>query len=502
MASCHFPEIYAWIHGLPPLSEWRTRSLSLFLCSSSSSKAQPSLELSASRNLDSPPAVSFSISFEFGLHLSLWTSRPYRIIKPSSRRLLDEEAMFGLLVNFVEDVLQYGSYGNGSSTSSFKIPKPWSFSNFGDIFDLAFVTLAFLICVYEAPADLRSWCLHGLKSHLVNCISKDASKLLMKMIGSNLEEQWMRSVNLAITNWILEQQSGHHTIKTPSPLFSYALSAFGIWKVHLYCPVIATDVVSTSNPLTDERLAFSLNYNQLEGVIQFNYKLMIQENWVDVFVDTDNIRFDIVRLVSETLMNEQGEGASEKHFPSRISLRLTPALQNNILSVSVGKSSENATREIATEKAIEAGFEPPNSYLGLKISAGETVTTSMKPWKFEESVLGYSADMHWFLHDPTDGREVSSTKPSRLALLNPKAWFKDRYSSAYRPFTRQGGVVFAGDEYGEGVRWRLCKSARGKTMEWELRGWIWLSYWPNKHRTSHSETRRLEFRETLYLTIA
>lgn len=201
-------------------------------------------------------------------------------------------------------------------------------------------------------------------------------------------------------------------------------------------------------------------------------------------------------------MNEQGVGPSEKHFPSRISLQLTPAVQNNILSVSVGKSSENPSREISSEKAIEAGFEPPNSYLGLKISAGETMTTSLRPWKFEESVLGYSANLNWFLHDPIDGREVSSSKPSRLALLNPKAWFKDRYSSAYRPFTRQGGVVFAGDEYGEGVKWKLCKSAMGKTMEWEIRGWIWLSYWPNKHRTFYSETRRLEFRETLHLTIA
>ncbi|KAI6670193.1 hypothetical protein NL676_005078 [Syzygium grande] len=501
MASCSFPEVHAWIQSLPPLSQWGTKSLSLCLCSSSSSfQPQPSLSLSISRNPDSP-AVTFSIAFEFNLYISLWTSRLYRI-NPSSPRLLDEEAMFGLLCNFIEDVLHYGSRKNGSSTSSPKIPKPYSYSYFSDIFNLAFLTLSLLICIYEAPANLRSSCLDSLKGHLINCRSKNASKLLMNFIGPNLEEQWMRSVNLAITNWILERQSMNHMIKAPSPLFSYVLSAFGMWKVHLYCPIIAMDVVNTSNPSIDERLAFSLNYNQLEGVIQFNYKLTIRENWVDVFVDTDNIRFDIVRLVSKTLMNEQGVGPSEKHFPSRISLQLTPAVQNNILSVSVGKSSENPSREISSEKAIEAGFEPPNSYLGLKISAGETMTTSLRPWKFEESVLGYSANLNWFLHDPIDGREVSSSKPSRLALLNPKAWFKDRYSSAYRPFTRQGGVVFAGDEYGEGVKWKLCKSAMGKTMEWEIRGWIWLSYWPNKHRTFYSETRRLEFRETLHLTIA
>ena len=201
-------------------------------------------------------------------------------------------------------------------------------------------------------------------------------------------------------------------------------------------------------------------------------------------------------------MAEQGVGSAEKHFPSRISLQLTPTLQNNILSVSVSKSSENPVRAIGVEKSIEAGFEPPNPYLGLKLSAGETMTMSLKPWKFEQSVYGNSGNLNWYLHDSVDGREVFSSKPSKFALMNPKAWFKHRYSSAYRPFTRQGGVVFAGDEYGERVMWKMDKSAMGRTMEWEIKGSIWLTYWPNKYRTFYNETRRLEFREIVGLTIS
>lgn len=201
-------------------------------------------------------------------------------------------------------------------------------------------------------------------------------------------------------------------------------------------------------------------------------------------------------------MAERGAGTAEKHFPSRISLQLTPTLQTNVLSVSVSKSSENPTREIGLEKTIEGSFDPPNS-VGLKVSAGETVTMSLKPWKFEQSVYGDSANLNWFLHDSTNGKEVFSSEPSKMALLQPKAWFRNRYSSAYRPFTRQGGVIFANDEYGENVCWKVDKgSSVGRVMEWEIKGWIWLTYWPNKYKTSYSETRRLEFREILPLTLA
>ncbi|CAN4095059.1 unnamed protein product [Withania somnifera] len=376
-------------------------------------------------------------------------------------------------------------------------------SGFKEIFNFSFLTLAFIICIYEAPADLRSTCIISLKNQFSCSQSRQASKLLVRMLGSNTEEQWMRSVNLAITNWIMEIHSSSSPMKTPCPLFSYSFSTQGLWKVQLYCPVIAMDVeTSTASSLSDDHLRFSLNFHQLEGVIQLNHKVIVQEKWIEVMVNTDNIRCDVVRLVNESLMSERGAGISEKHFPSRISLQLTPTLQSNVLSVSANKSSDNPSREIGMEKTIEAGFDPPNTYMGLKVSAGETVVTSMKPWKFEQSVNGDGANLNWFLHDSGNGREVFSSKPSVFSLIQPKAWFKNRYSSVYRPFTKQGGVIFAGDEYGESVSWKVDKRAMGKPMEWELKGRVWLTYWPNKHRTSYAETRRLEFREVLHLSLA
>lgn len=285
MASLCYSDILAWIQNLPPITRWKENSMSICICSSTSSK--PSLNLSVAKNLHSS-TISFSIIADFNLPISLWISKPIKT-NPKSLNLLDDETISGLLINFIEDVLSYGP--DKCSSSVIKVPKLDSVSNFKDIFNLSFLTLSLLISVFEAPADLRLGCLVSLKNQLTNCQLREASKMLMKIIGSNLEEQWMRSINLAITNWIVELQASHRTFKTPSPLFSYSISTSGLWKVQLYCPVIAMDIESSSNPSAHERLLFSLKYHQLEGVIQLNHRVIIQENWVDVVVNIDNIRY-------------------------------------------------------------------------------------------------------------------------------------------------------------------------------------------------------------------
>lgn len=487
-----FPDVWSWMHNLPPISQWNTESMSICICPPSSSQA--CLKLSIAKSSQS--SLSLSILADHRFSISLWTSKPINITS-TSITLQDREIMSNFLLHLIEVVLNYCP---NKCNSFLRLPGIDSNPNFKDIFNFSFLSLVFVICIYEAPSDLRKECLHVLKNQLSCPQSRQVSIVLMRLLGSNLEEQWIRAINLALTNWITEQQAAkYYPLKTPSPLFSYAVSTSGLWKVQIYCPVIAMDVQNPSSPSADDRLLFSLNYHQLEGVIQLYYKVVIRDRWIDVIVHTDNIRCDVIKLLNETLMNERGAGSSEKHFPSGISLQLTPTMQSNVISVSVSKSSDNPTRNIGVEKGIEASLEAQS--VGLNLSAGETITTSLKPWKFEQSVRGDSAILNWSLHDSVDGKEVSSSKPSKISLLNPKAWFKNRYSNAYRPFTRQGGVVFAGDEYGDGVCWKVDKRALGKLMDWEIRGWFWLTYWPNKHKTFYSENRRAEFREIVQLTL-
>ncbi|KAK1570715.1 hypothetical protein Q3G72_006143 [Acer saccharum] len=186
------------------------------------------------------------------------------------------------------------------------------------------------------------------------------------------------------------------------------------------------EIESSSNVSTDERLLFALDYHQLEGVIQFNYKLVIEEKWINLTLNTDNIR-----LINETLMNERGVGVDEKHFPSRISLQLTPTQQTNIISVSVGKSSDNPPREFEMEKTIEGSFDPPNSFLALKYG-----------WKGGLLVQAFQ-----ICSDEPKGL-VQGLILERLPPFYPprRGVIHHRYrASSYRRISYNGNIGFGGD---------------------------------------------------------
>lgn len=288
MAYCPpFPNVWAWIQNLPPITQWKNDTISMCICSSPS--YQPSLKLSIAKTLHS--SMHLTIFVDYNLPIVLWTSKPIQLTsKPTT------QSIFHLLNNFVQDVLNYGPTRSPAGFA-LRLPRLDSDDAIRDIFNLSFLTLTFIICIYECPQELRATCIHTLKDHFACPRSRAASTLLMRLMGSNMEEQWMRSVNLAITNWIVELQAAtnvNHTITTPSSLFSYSNSSFGLWKVQLYCPVIAMEVENSSSPSPDDHLRFSLNYHQFEAVIQLNYKVTVRESWIEVMVNIDNIRYIIL----------------------------------------------------------------------------------------------------------------------------------------------------------------------------------------------------------------
>lgn len=254
------------------------------------------MNLSITKNgQNQSPYVTFSISANYQIPISLWISNPFPL-KSKTEQSLSEDIMVNFFFNIINGVLSYGP----CKKFSFRFPAIQIREEFGDIFNIAFLNLAFLVCIYEAPHDLRSECVDAMRLQLMSSRSREASKLLVRVLGPNIEEHWMRSLNLAITNHIVELQASNYSFRTPSSLFSYAVSANGLWKLQFYCPVIAMHLEDPSSVTQDERLLFSLRYQQLEGVIQLAYKVIYRENWIDVVVGVDNVRY-----VEHNFLNNQ-----------------------------------------------------------------------------------------------------------------------------------------------------------------------------------------------------
>jgi len=236
-------------------------------------------------SIPQPSYVTFSIFANYSVPVSLWTSKPVHL-KTKTQKTLDEQDMIQVFVDIVNSVMRYCP----DKKLSFRFPGAQPHANFKDVFNIVFLSLAFLVCIYESPRDLRPGCLDSLRIQLTGSKCRDAAKNLVKMLGANLEDQWMQTMNLAVTNWIVELRSANQSSGVSSPLFSYALSASGLWKVQLYCPVIAMGMEEPAEATQDERLLFSLIYQQVECVIQLAYRTARRDNWIDVEVKVDNIR--------------------------------------------------------------------------------------------------------------------------------------------------------------------------------------------------------------------
>ena len=97
------------------------------------------------------------------------------------------------------------------------------------------------------------------------------------------------------------------------------------------------------------------------------------------------------------------------------------------------------------------------------------------------------------LYNNINGEEVATSKSVSSNRRRNNDRLRNRYQGPNRPFTKKGGLIFAGDEYGEGVGWRLSREMEGSVLKWRIGGHVWVSYWPNEVETSYYETRCVEW---------
>ncbi|XP_031494084.1 uncharacterized protein LOC116260129 [Nymphaea colorata] len=505
-------EISKWIVDLPSMEGWSgpAASSKTFELMGSHDDQGKSLILRAERTSGSKQEAL--VTFSLGLSApadestTLWVSNPFSI----SGNVM-EETVVPLLVQLLEEIINRAP--NNSSVPLFKLTTDLSDTflsypaeSLYHFLDFVFTCRFFWLCLCNAPSEIGSLFFQKFSSKLVASSCKQILKAFLTSIGADFELKFTRSLSYIYTKLLILRS---FDVKSKEPNLgiyssSYASASHDFLVFKGYVPLLAMNQEWTNEnkqglllDTAESVLRYTLAHQQLEAVAQFEYSVHRTENYLKVDFKVDNIRIN----VSQLRFNGSELLCDEKHFPSRVCITLGPELGSSyVVSTSLGRSTPNHEKEIKAQKTIKGNFVKTKLPI-LKTTARTATRRRVKSWTVDQAAEGDTATLDMILCDNSSGVEVAAWRPGANTQVDLRNSFRKRYAGANRALGKAGGVVFAGDEYGEQVSWRLKKEAEGRELQWKVGFRVWLTYIPNDCKTSYLETRCVQWEEEFSFTV-
>lgn len=515
-------DIWSWICELPDSDEWNLQSNSQLMISFTLASSIPAsnktqcIRLRAKRTpqSESEGFISFSVCLAgFNQRSSDDDEEEKAIWASDACPLSSDKPFLPLVLQLLEEIVSRSPTAHDSTCPRSHLqrlkPEPVSWildshspESFSSFFNLIFLTRLFWICACDAPSDVGSFYFHSLLSPNIETFACRYAPVLRNFfvaVGTDVELWFMRTFGYILAKWLVlrDVEVGLKGV-TPLPSknlgFAYAMESHGLWVLKGYAPVKSMQSQGQkcqSLPwVVDAReslLKYALAHQQLEAVIQLEYTVQFHENFIQVKARVDNLRIHLAKLGfknnswDESLLNE-------KHFPSRVRVWVGPEVGAGYVgAVSLGRSTENVEREMEMQKTFKGSSGK------VKAMAARMATRSkIKNWRWDQDVDGNAAIFDAVLCDNTTGVEIATWSPP-IGGGEIGMSFRRRYAGNGRPFTKSGGLIFAGEEYGEGVGWRLSKEMEGSVLKWRIGGQVWLSYWPNDVTSSYYDTRCIQW---------
>ncbi|CAI9786287.1 unnamed protein product [Fraxinus pennsylvanica] len=101
-------------------------------------------------------------------------------------------------------------------------------------------------------------------------------------------------------------------------------------------------------------------------------------------------------------------------------------------------------------------------------------STKMKNCRWYQDVEGNVATFDAVLCDNATGTEIAAWKASNDCGVQ----FQKQYTGGGRRSLNLG-LIFSGEEYKDGVGWRLSKEMEGSVLKWRIGARAWMTYLPN-----------------------
>lgn len=490
--------IWSWICELP--EQWFESSLPLvYELASSTNKDNSSRSIQLKAELttgsDSTASVNFAVCLvgfpSLDAPKTLWTS--------DTCPLSSEKPFLPLVLQLLQEIITRAPVTHNTTCPRSQLQKlkpdpvswimdshsPESFSGF---FNLVFLTRLFWLCACDAPSEAGSLyfqSLLGPNLEELTCKHAPVLRTFLISIGVDAELCFMRTFGYMLAKWAILREFGVGLLMLThgqvQPLgLSYATEAHGLWVLKGYSPVSTMKLTRTKGLKSkflvadpkESVLRYALAHQQLEAVIQLEYAVVFHDGYIQVNASVDNLRFHVARLAFNK--TDDAENQEERHFPTRIRVWVGPEVGSTyVAGVSLGRSTENGEREVETQRIVKSSTGE-SKVRNVKARAKVSTKTKVKDWRFEQDVEGNAAVFDAILNDNQE--------------IGPSGGGFGRRSCG-----GAGGLVFAGDEYGERVGWRLSKEMEGSVLKWRIGGRVWLSYWPNNVKSTYFETRCVEW---------
>ncbi|GLJ52278.1 hypothetical protein SUGI_1112030 [Cryptomeria japonica] len=336
----------------------------------------------------------------------------------------------------------------------------------------------------------------------------------MGILGSTLFLFSYLSSNfgLSLTRRILKrnssiQESYMQLIFERVSRISYNSSNERSWMIMSYCPLSSLKPTARYSGFREkahlqwadverESILWGLNNNQLQCVLQFEPKVKLCPDCIEVSLHMDNVRCDVYSLDMISDNKSIRRLPNERHFPAKICLIIGPENGSAVQSVSLSASSPNPTTDILTGSTSGATIQSDRT-TGFNVSRSTTYTERISRWDSNHSVVNNTeAKIEWIRYDPITKSPVFDSEPPKIST-----WTRKDLRSIYKSSTHRGTVVFTRDDYPKPITWRLYRNLEGQTLKWKVQAFIWLTYWPNTEGIRYSETRCHDFRQLVDLTL-
>ncbi|EXC03761.1 hypothetical protein L484_001489 [Morus notabilis] len=519
-------DVWSWICELPNSNLWTDSESSppvFELASSGTENSTRSIQLRAEKTSGS--TIDSLVNFTVYLHgfNHVITASPKILWVSDTCHLSSEKPFLPLVLQLLQETVSRSPTAHYSTTpcprSQLQKLKPdvvsWimdshSPESFSSFFSLVLLTRLFWLCACDAPTEVGSLYFRALLApNIETVVSSKNSRALRAFfatVGVDAELRFMRTVGYMLAKWCILKEVGVG-LQMLTPLttwseknnnlgFSYATEAHGFWTLKGYAPIAGMKLTSGSaRNIQFPVLKYVLAHQQLEAVIQFEYTVGFYEGLIQVNARVDNLRLHVTKLgYNKDNDDDDVELGEERHFPSRIRVWVGPEVgANYVAGLSLGRSSEkHGEREVETHSIVKGSFGI-SKMLSPKVKATSRTLrrTRQRSWRWDQDAEGNAAVFDAVLCDGATGSEVATWKPSTGG--DDHGGFRDRYNGTDRVFTKSGGLVLAGDDYGEEVGWRLSKEMEGSVLKWRIGGKVWVSYWPNEVNSSYFETRCVEW---------